>query len=1153
MADFKELEERILAFWEDNDVFRKSMQQREGRKPFVFFEGPPTANGNPGIHHVIARVFKDIVSRYKTMRGHYVLRKGGWDTHGLPVEIQVEKELGFKSKKDIEAFGVAAYNAKCRESVWKFKGAWEAFTKRIAYWVDLQNPYVTYENPYIESLWNIIGRIWDKKLLYQAHRVVPFCTRCGTPLSSHEVAQGYKTVTDNSVYLKFKVKTSKLKLPKNTFILAWTTTPWTLPGNVALAVGHDIQYVLAKHNGDEEYFISAADLANKVLGAPLAIEREFTGHQLVGTSYEPLFAVKSLKKPTSYKVYEADFVSTTDGTGVVHTAVMYGEDDYQLGTKLNLVKQHTVDEQGKFFGVSAELDGKYVKDARTEAAIMERLTAENRVLKTLPYEHEYPFCWRCDTPLLYYAKDSWFIRMSAVNVQLLANNDTVNWFPEHLKDGRFGQWLREGKDWAFSRERYWGTPLPIWRTKDGKQTIVAHSLEELDTYRGDNPARLWIVRHGESKKNVDHVIDQGEGESPLTEAGRAQVVRAAADLKKQLAKKKTRLAAIIASPIQRTKETAELMAAELGIKKIVYDEQLREIHLGPALVGCHDEKYHELYPTYESKFTQRPAGGESLADLKARMWGVLQHLNETYAGKDVLVVSHEYPIWMLTDAANGWSMQESIAEKTRRGNDFVQYAQPEMLVSRNIPRDALGNLDMHRPYIDDIVLKMPKSTAKLRRVPEIADVWFDSGAMPYAQWHYPFENESLFKQQFPADFISEAIDQTRGWFYTLLAVSTLLGDGAPYKNVMSLGHILDEKGQKMSKSKGNIVMPDDVFSAVGIDATRWYFYTVNAPSDTKNFSMKEVRERLTGFMMTLNNCLRFYELYRAEHVVTHEAISSASTSNLLDKWILSRLREVTDITTTRLDAYDITVAARELERFVVVDFSQWWLRRSRKRNDALPLLRHILRSLSLLLAPFIPYTAEELWQKLRAEGDALSVHLADWPTTGDTTAIDAALHEQMTQVREYISAGLAARKEHQIKVRQPLQSVTVPGKQLHTDLEELIRDELNVKQVKYEPGSAVSLDIHIGTELRAEGFAREVMRTIQDMRKEAGCQVADKVYCQWFSEDSEVTSALLAHTDVISRDTGLSAFVHQADDKTLTIEKNFDLVPGKPLWIGIRK
>lgn len=1148
MTDVQQREESVLKFWEDQNIFEKSMTHRVGGKPFVFFEGPPTANGSPGIHHFVSRAFKDLFCRFQTMRGRYVLRKGGWDTHGLPVELAVEKELGFKSKKDIEVYGVAEYNRKCKESVWKYREQWEQFTKRIGYWVDLKHPYVTYESSYIESLWNVIAQIADKDLLYQAHRVVPFCTRCGTPLSSHEVAQGYKTVTDNSVYLKFRVASSKLELPANTSILAWTTTPWTLPGNVALAVGADITYALVRHGEADEYVILASDLAKTVLGESALVEREFSGAQLVGTTYEPLFSVRKLKVPSSYQVYVADFVSTSDGTGVVHTAVMYGEDDYQLGTKLDLVKHHTVDEQGKFVGVSDEFDGKYVKSSTTEAMIIDSLTERGLVLRVLPYEHEYPFCWRCDTALLYYAKDSWFIRVSALNAQMLANNNTVNWVPSHLKDGRFGQWIREGKDWAFSRERYWGTPLPIWRSKDGEKTLVVRSLEDLDTYRADKPARLWVMRHGESTKNLAHVIDQGQGDSPLTETGRQQVVDASEKLKEQLKASKRTVKTIITSPIQRTHETAIIAAGILGVKKVVSDERLREIHLGPSLVGCHDTKYHELYPTYESKFDQRPPGGESLSDLKARMWGVLKELNESYADEDVLIVSHEYPIWLMTDAAQGWSQEKSIEEKNTRGDDFVGFAQVSELVARNIPRDEQGNLDMHRPYVDDIVLKAEGSTALLHRIPELCDVWFDSGAMPYAQWHAPFENSELTEANFPADFIAEGVDQTRGWFYTLLAVSTLLGKGAPYRTVLSNGHVLDEKGIKMSKSKGNMVKPDDVIDAVGVDAARWYFYTINAPGESKNFALKEVRERLTGFVMTLQNCIRFYELYSAEHEISNEI----PAANLLDTWILARLADLTAATTQRLEAYELTEASRDIERFVVDDFSQWWLRRSRKRTDALPLLRAILKRLSLLLAPFTPFMAEDLWLKLREQGDAESVHLADWPSADP--AIDAErLYAEMTRVRSSISAGLAIRKNAAIKVRQPLSSVTVPGAPLDRDLEQLILDELNVKKVSYEVGKELSLDLSIGSELRAEGFAREVMRAIQDMRKEIGCQVSDEVSCRWWSEDQEITSALLAHEQMIRKDTGLSAFENAPDTSTMTIERNFDLAPGASLWIGINK
>jgi isoleucyl-tRNA synthetase len=1151
MHDFKAIEERILKFWEDHNVFRRSVEARKHGKPFVFYEGPPTANAAPAIHHFIGRAFKDVIPRYQTMRGRYVSRKGGWDTHGLPVELQVEKALGFKNKKDIEAYGIAQFNALCRESVWKNKEEWGKFTRRIGYWVDLQDPYITYDNSYIESLWNIIRNFWDKKLLYQAHRVVPFCTRCGTPLSSHEVAQGYKTVTDTAVTVKFKVLSSKLKggrktLPKGTSILAWTTTPWTLPGNVALAVGRDIRYVLAK-KGDE-HFIVAEELANTVLGAPLAILDIFSGSDLVGISYQPLFSVKKLKKSSSYKVYDADFVTITDGTGVVHTAVMYGEDDYRLGDKLKLVKHHTVTEQGVFTGVSQELDGRYVKSSATEQLILDHLRAHDSLLATSAYEHEYPFCWRCDTPLLYYAKDSWFVRMSALNTQLLANNETVNWVPAHLKHGRFGQWLREGKDWAFSRERYWGTPLPVWMSRDKKQTLVAASLDDLDAHRGDNPATFWVMRHGEAESNVQHIISDQDGhtDAPLTEQGRVQAIEAGKALKTAFKKKRIRCAAIIASPFQRTADTAKLAAKEMGIKKVLFDERLKEIQLGPSLTGCHDSEYHQRYPSYEQKFAQRPPGGESLADLRERMWGVVQDLNAKYAGKHVLLVFHEYPIWMFADAANGWSMKQSIEEKERRGKDFVTFAEPEQVVMRNLPRDEKGNVDMHRPSIDSIVLKRGRTL--LHRVPELCDVWFDSGAMPFAQWHWPFENDATLKAQFPADFIAEAIDQTRGWFYTLLAVSTALGMGAPYRNVLSYSHVLDEKGQKMSKSKGNIVAPDQVIDAVGIDATRWYFYTVNNPGDSKMFSMSDVRERLTGFMGTLANCMRFYDLYRAEI-----PSSKLQVASLLDRWILSRLAGVQTTVTDRLDGYDLTGATRAIEQFVIDDFSQWWLRRSRKRSDALGLLRHLLRHIALLTAPFIPFMADDLWQKLREPGDPDSVHLADWPKS-DSAMIDHELEERMIRVREYISQGLALRKQGGIKVRQPLAALTVPGTRFAPDLETLIREELNVQEVRYESsGDSVVLDTVISPALRAEGWAREAMRTIQEMRRDAGCRVADRVACQWNSNDPDVAAAIEMHAAAIRQETGLSSLVRQSDGASADVEREFELEPGKRLQLGIHR
>lgn len=1167
MAELNKTEEKIRTFWAKNDIFAKSMAPDKGgakRRDFVFFEGPPTANGSPGIHHFIGRSFKDLFSRYKTMRGFRVLRKGGWDTHGLPVELQVEKQLGFKSKKDIEEYGIAKFNARCKESVWQYKGQWEAFTTRMAYWVDLDDPYITYEMPYVESLWNVIKTFADKELLYRAHRVVPFCTRCGTPLSSHEVALGYKNVTDRSVYVSFRVKDTKLPkgdvgIPRGTAIAAWTTTPWTLPGNVALAVGPDIRYVLARRG--EDYFIVAKDLAVNVLGAPLAIEAEFSGEDMVGLRYEALFSIPKLRSLKSYRVYAADFVSTTEGTGIVHTAVMYGDDDYTLGTELGLPKHHTVTEQGTFVGVHKELNGKYVKASATEQKIVDMLIKKGRLISEEPHEHEYPYCWRCGTPLLYYAKDSWFVRMSSLRDRLMAANRTINWIPSHLQKGRFGQWLSEGKDWAFSRERYWGTPLPVWMSTDrhGRPSgdpLVIGSLNELDEFRADKPATLWVMRHGEAENNVRSIVDSGQKKWGLTKTGQNQTRRSIGNLKKKFGQKRKKIDVIIASPVQRTKETAELAARELGIKKVIYDTRLKEIVLGPKLTGCHDSKYHEAYPTYRSRFEERPDKGESLEDLRERMWGMLSELQEKYAGKNVLIVSHEYPIWLMATAAAGWSQEQAIAEKEKRDpKPYVTFAQIQEMTVRNLPRNETGQVDPHRPFIDEVKLRHPKTKKILTRIPDLVDVWFDSGSMPYAQWHWPFENKSVFRSQFPADFISEGIDQTRGWFYTLLAVSVALGKGAPYKNVLSFGHVLDEQGQKMSKSKGNVIEPNKVMDEVGVDAARWYFYTVNAPGDSKLFSMKDVKERQTRFMMTLENTVRFWELYSASGEVSPDYHHGDKPGHLLDRWLMSRLHRLIKECTGRMDEYDSAGAARALEQFVVDDFSQWWLRRSRKRKEALGLLRHVLLELDKLLAPFVPYATEDIHQRLHrgTNPNTESVHLHDWPVA-DEHHFDTALEERMIKVRDFVTAGLAVRKEQGIKVRQPLQSVTVPMTQpLPPDLEQVLRDELNVKEVQYEPAMGVSLDTNISPALMREGWARELIRTVQGMRKDAGYKLADVVHCRWTSPDEEIVQAVLQYADDIAADTSLKPFERGVQQGTWDVERDFELAQGKNIWIGIKK
>jgi len=928
MAQFKQIssqldlpkqEEAILDFWDKEKIFEKSLVARAKGKHYIFFEGPPTANAKPGLHHLISRYFKDLFPRFKTMQGFLVERKAGWDTHGLPVEIAIEKKLGLKNKQDIEKYGVAEFNQQAKDSVWEYTELWKKFTRRSGYWLDLEHPYITYDPNYVESVWWIIKQVWDKGLLYRGHKVVPYCPRCGTALSSHEVAQGYKEVEDTSVYVKFKLKDAK-----NTYVLAWTTTPWTLPGNVALAIDAKIKYVKVKAGKDE--VILAKELLEKVFDKAPKIIEEFSGKDLAGKAYEPLFPGSISDTVENYanafKLYPADFVTTEDGTGVVHTAVMYGEDDYRLGEQVKLPKVHTVSTEGKFLPGVEKWVGKYVKDPEVEQGIVADLEERGLLFKTLPYKHDYPFCWRCDTALLYYAMNSWFIKMSQLRDKLIANNETVNWIPDHIKEGRFGEWLKEVKDWAVSRDRYWGTPLPLWRHED--DYICVGSFEELRSLAKD--------------------------------------------------------------------------------KKLV-------------------------------------------------------------------------------------------------GKEF----------------------NPHKPFVDEVVIV--KYGKEYSKVPEVVDVWFDSGSMPFAQWHYPFENKERVDKNlsFPADFIAEGIDQTRGWFYTLLAISTLLDKGAPYKNVLVNGHIMDKHGKKMSKSRGNMVDPWDIFERYGSDVLRWHLCTINQPALPKSFDENELKQITRRLVLTLWNTLSFFTTY-ANLDDWKPSPKPAKSKNLLDQWMLARVNEVIKEVTVRLEAYDMMNAGLMIEK-LIDDTSNWYVRRSRKRfwknedtvdkQQAYQTLYTVLRSSTLLLAPFMPMFAEMLYGALKTGADPLSVHLIDWPTASD---LDDELLTQMAAARRIVETGHALREEAKIKVRQPLASMQTEEKELNPELADLIADELNVKKVQFGATSN-QLDVQLTPALEAEGLARELVRAAQAMRKESGLELSDRIELFYSTSDELVKKTLIEFAEYIQGET----------------------------------
>ncbi len=1008
--NFVEREKRIEKFWKDNDIFRKSIDERKEGETYTFYDGPPTANGKPHIGHVLTRVIKDMIPRYRTMKGYKVLRKAGWDTHGLPVELEVEKKLGLDGKEQIEEYGLEPFIKECKESVWKYKGMWEDFSSTVGFWADMDDPYVTYDNNFIESEWWALKQIWEKGLLYKGHKIVPYCPRCGTPLSSHEVAQGYKDVKERSAIVRFKV------VDEDAYILAWTTTPWTLPSNVALCVNPVESYAKVKAADGKVYYMAEA-LLDTVLGklatedAPAyEILEKYQGKELEYKEYEPLYDfVKPIcekQKKKSHIVLCDEYVTLTDGTGVVHQAPAFGEDDARVGRKYDIAFVQLVDEKGEMTE-ETPWAGKFVKEA--DMPILEDLEARGLLYDAPKFEHSYPHCWRCDTPLIYYARESWFIKMTDVRENLIKNNNTINWIPESIGKGRFGDWLNNVQDWGISRNRYWGTPLNIWECSCGHLHSIG-SIEEL----------------------------------------------------------------------------------------------------------------------------------KSMSD--------------------------------------------------------------------NCPE----SIELHRPYIDAVTLKCPECGGEMHRVKEVIDCWFDSGAMPFAQWHYPFENEDIFKDNFPANFISEAVDQTRGWFYSLLAISTLIFDEAPYKNVIVLGHVQDENGQKMSKSKGNAVDPFEALATHGADAIRWYFYSNSAPWLPNRFHAGAVTEGQRKFMGTLWNTYAFFVVYaNIDEFDATKYTLDYDKLPVMDKWLLSKLNTVVKTVDEYLGDYKITETARVLDNFVD-ELSNWYVRRSRTRFwlkgmpqdkiNAYMTLYTALVTIAKVSAPMIPFMTEDIYRNLVCSIDKdapESVHLCDFPVANEAF-IDKDLEAKMDEILEIVVLGRAARNSANIKNRQPIGKMYVKAEMaLDGMYAEIIEDELNVKEVEFtddvrsftsysfkpqlktlgrrfgknlnevreilanldgnaamdelnekgtltikvsgvdealtaedlliesaqkegfeansDNGVTVVIDTNLTDELIEEGFVREIVSKIQTMRKEADFEVMDKIKIS-FSENAKIEEIVKKNSDSMKED-----------------------------------
>ncbi|MBI3420855.1 MAG: class I tRNA ligase family protein [Candidatus Sungbacteria bacterium] len=1193
MADEKkksipEREEEILKFWEEQKIFEKSVAQRKRGGRFVFYDGPPFATGLPHYGHILASVIKDAIPRFKTMQGNYVERRWGWDCHGLPLENLVEQELGLKTKKEIEQYGVERFNRYAKESVLRYADDWKKIIPRIGRWVDMEHDYRTMDWKYSETIWWMFKTLYDKGLIYEGYKSMHLCPRCETTLANFEVSQGYKDIEDLSVTVKFELEDEP-----GTYVLAWTTTPWTLPGNVALAVNPTLEYVKVNvldieraGRGERKYInviiaapiydslFSRQDIDALKLGFNLVYARtiqegeegivraqrtvaRFRGAELVGKKHKPLFNyyssdLKLKNRENGWKIYPADFVTTDEGTGIVHIAPAFGEEDMELGKKYNFPFVQHIATDGKFKPEAKDFAGLPVKPKDnhqvTDKKIIALLEARNLLFAKQKITHSYPHCWRCDTPLLNYAASSWFVNVLAIKDDLVANNRKIAWVPEHIKEGRFGKWLEGARDWAISRSRFWGAPLPVWKCKQCERVEVIGSLEELNRKQGGSKNQYLVMRHGEALSNTKNVTAVRSGDYPLTLKGRVQAERAAKQLKRE------HIDVIVSSPVMRAKETAQIVGHALGIKTIAYDVRLEEVRTG-VFEGGPLETYRAFFAKPADRFTRKPEGGENWNELRARMLDAVADLEKKYVGKKILLVSHEAPLWMLTAGAEGITDEEVLAAGAETA--FIKCAEVLPLAYRNLPRNRDGGIEMHRPFIDSITFSC-LCGGRMTRVPEVFDCWFESGTMPYGQAHYPFENKQIFdpgKQiGFPADFIAEGLDQTRGWFYSLLVLSTALFRASCYNQVIVNGTILAQDGQKMSKRLKNYPDPMDVIRQYGADAMR--FYLLSSPAvygEDLNFSLKDLDEVYKKYSLIVLNTLNFFLLYRGNKKA--KVSGQTTPKHILDQWIFSRLNRTADEVTKALEQYEIHRAARPLLEFVQ-DLSLWYVRRSRERvksesadaRAALGTLERVLRDFGRITAPFTPFLSEMIYQSLCSKSEVKSkksVHLEDWPTA-DAKLINEDLERDMELVRRIVSGALKLRAEAGVKTRQPLAKLQITNDKLQKELLKLVKDEVNVKEIVF--GNEMRLDTTITPELREEGMVRELVRNIQEMRRDLGLKPKDVIRCQ-FVGDAVIENAVTRLQKQLQKDINAKT-VTIGGKKVFKAEREIEM-DGKKMWAGI--